>query len=251
MANNLLTQQESKFLALVPAEDQRAAAVLRSCLSGSYREFGTLMMQRPPVGEARQILAARQTALVGSLKANKKEIGRLVAEMLQGYRHKGVRPDENADQILDLYWRELSLDPKVPTWAVWRACMAIRAGSEPARLESVGVRMYEAPTTMMLRALCDTYVREVRAEMMAIGDVLQGRQARPEVSAEEQERTAAKFTALAVELKERNSGKAEMAAPLSRDALVEMAGSEEAFAALPDIKPASAKTVADLIPKSA
>src|SRR4051812_43817109 len=200
MAHDLITQQEGKYLALAPQPNERAAAILRSCLSGSFREFGTLMMQRLPDPSAREVLAERQKALLESAHSDKKAIYRIIGEMLAGYRHKGVRPDEDAIKVVDLYWKELSLDPKIPTWAVWRACSAIRSGSDPARIERVGIRLYEAPTTMMLRALCDTYVWEVRAEMMSIADVLQGRQARPEVPADVHAKTAKEFRALADEM---------------------------------------------------
>lgn len=237
MANEVERQSTDDAYIALPQVDERAAAIMRSCMSGSFKEFGTLVMQRMPDRESRQALAARQKTLVDSLKHERKKIALMITEMLQGYRQRGVKPGEAAGQIVALYVRELGLDPKIPTWAVWRACGAIRIGGDPERLEKAGVRLYEAPTTMTMRRLCDSYVWDVRAEMSNIGAILQGREARPVVPPEERERVSKEFRTLADDMKVRLAADKLMGPPpMSKDDLVDLAGGEEAFAALPDAK---------------
>jgi hypothetical protein len=252
MANDLQTRQEAAMIIAAPAHDAVADWTLSRSLSGSYRDMGKLVMLNPPGAEGRKTLMARRDTLLKSLEHDRKQVIRLVTEMLEGYRHRGVRANEDASAVLKVYQRELALDPKIPTWAVWRACSAIRMGTDP-KLAEAGITSYEAPTTMALRKLCDSLMWQTRAELGAISDVLSGIKAQPDTPPEVREKVAKEFRALADEMKDRRAGEnRDGPAPLSRDQLVELAGGEEVFAEIPNAKDyRKPKTMAELLPADA
>lgn len=251
MANDLQTRQEAALMIAAPAHDAIADWELSKCLSGSYRDMGKLVMLNPPSKESRSTLMKRRDVLLDSLKHEKKEVIRLITEMLQGYRHRGVRPNEDAGNVVKLYQRELALEPAIPTWAVWRACSAIRLGTDP-KLAEAGITGYEAPTTMALRRLCDSLMWQTRAELSAISDVLGGVEGQPDTPPEVRERVGREFQALADEMKDRRAGEnRDGPAPLFKDELIELAGGEESFASIPNAKEyRRAKTMAELLPEN-
>lgn len=234
----------------VPHADPVSAAIMVRAKCASYREFGVLRMFHPPAPTERAALSARRNALIASMSFDKDKVGLLVTRMLQGFRTKdreaidasaGKRPPKILQDVA-LYVRELRLDPAIPTWAVALACNAIRLNQVPDFDPRFG-----EPSTAVLRRICDSFIWDTRAEIVAISDVLSGTVAPRHISPEERAMIGPKFTALAAELKARQEANNALESEAAKIEALKASVAPEVWDSIPDRKPFKQKTVGEYL----
>lgn len=226
MRNDLTTAVDTYVS--VPRDDATVGEILTRARSFSVRSQGVLEMLNMPSERELALLAARNKLLADAMKHDRRAIGAMVAQMLNGYPH-AIKENESAQQVVALYVRELGIDPAVPTWAVSLACTSIRLGQAP------DISVIHRPSTMQVRRECDRHAWKGRAEMTMISAVLRGRQADPVLTAAQREQVGNFWNKLAAELKARTTGQdaGAGAAAHSVSELEAMIG-PDAFRAIPD-----------------
>lgn len=188
-----------------PKADPEVDAIIRACRSGAYPEGGVLFMTHMPTPEERKKLNSRLDTLNKSMSYSRTAAIEHVSMMLQGYRDKGVKADEDPIKIVELYCRELELPPAVPTWAIVRACGSIRNGSVE------GIHRSLAPGTPAIRDLCNRLTHPIRLEMFTIEKILGGEPWVRQLSDDDRREVSVKLQALAEELRERHGDKPTLA----------------------------------------
>lgn len=230
MAKQLTTTSDTYVT--VPLDCPAVETILRNAKSFSVRAHGVLQMQNMPNEAERALLVSRQRLLAESMRHDRRAIGGMIAQMLNGFP-AAIKENETAEQVVALYVRELGLDPAVPTWAVSLATTAIRLGQAP----EISYKTYPRPSTMAVRRVCDGYAWKARVEIQTIYDVLRGRRADPVLTPAQREKVGNFWNDLAAELKALTAGQDAGAGEAVRaaDKLRGIIGAE-AFAALPDAK---------------
>lgn len=164
-----------------PVYSHASDNALRRYLSGADELPGGAVLLLQLADDAdRGVLRARQLSLLSCLDDHDvKAKAALVADMLGCY---GGYKDETRDdkrKVVTKFVQELK---EVPTWAVARACQAIKTGSAP------DISMSRRPTTIEVRHCANTYLTPSRLELRRIAAVLGGKLARPPISEEEAKR---------------------------------------------------------------
>lgn len=212
----------------IPARDTEVERILHDAKNFSTRSDGVLLMVSVPNQDERKALSVRQRQLAESMTFDRKTVGNLIAQLLNCYPNP-IKENETVEEVISLFVRELSIEPKVPTWAVSQAVSAVRLG------QVQGVEIGKRPSTITVRRVADSFAWKVKAEIVNIQDVLKGRPAAPQVSPAQRVDIGRRFDRLAHELRERNAGRDAQDAAEDAARLAAMVG-QAAFDALPDAK---------------
>lgn len=227
--DNALQKAISTYVPVtIPGPDVAVEKILFNAQNFSTRSGGVLLMMQEPTKLERKALMDRQALLVESMFHDRVTIKTLIAQMLAGFA-KPIKDNETTELVLALFVHELGLEPAVPTWAVAQACSAIRNCSVP---EIASARTYPRPSTIAVRQLALRYAWKAKAEMVAISEVLAGRQAAPQVSPADRAKVARKFRRFADEMIARQRGREILETEADAARLRALVG-DAAFDALP------------------
>ena len=153
----------------------------------------------PTQSEKRQLANRAKTILRGLRTWNTEEIVRAVSRMLscfEQYLHEtGNEKREVASRKIAAKWALELQAAKIPSWAIERACDAVREG------RAGDVSKDFPPSIPRITALAESYCTEHRAELDKITDALKGEPFLEPPSPEEKERVKAKLRTFADELK--------------------------------------------------
>jgi hypothetical protein len=203
---------------LVPASSHEVRGIISRLLSGSVCDASTryrIALINLPTKDERGVLAARQRELLTALKEHdRKEIARVIAEMLESYAVVRGRTREELRAITSKYVQELH---GVPTWAVAIGCDRIRVGSAKDISHSL------EPTTIQVRVLALGIAEPFAAELASISKVIAAEKWLEPVNEEMRARVLPKLRHLAEQMKmdrqlERDKLKANNAAAALRKA---------------------------------
>lgn len=174
--------------------DPSADLTLRRILSGSHREGRRVLLINMPEPQEKAQLARRARAILRALRLwNTEEVVRAISRMLscfEQYLHEtGDDGRAVANKKIAAKWAaELQ---GVPSWAIERACDAIREG------RAEGVSKDFPPSIPRVRDLAESYCAEYRMELDKIGDALRGEPFIEPPSAEERDRVSTKLRTFA------------------------------------------------------
>lgn len=211
----------------IPEADAEVERIVRDAYNFSTRSGRQLMMVTPPTPDQRRLLSERQRMLGLSMVFDRQAVALLIAQLLNCFPAP-IKENETVEQVITLFVRELSQEPKTPTWAVAQAVSAIRLGRHPEML-----RAYPRPATFAIRRIADAFAWKAKAESVAIADVLNGRAAAPQVSPEDRAKLSRRFAEFAADMAKRNAARAELDHREDAEKLAAMIG-QEAFQALPN-----------------
>jgi hypothetical protein len=211
--------------------DRESDAIVRSVLSWSVSGSAEGHLSRRPEAGERAKLVARHKVLVQWLTtSDRKKIGAAIGEMLLGYaKFQLLKSDESTleafQEIVAKFVSELN---GVPTFAVLRACHAIRTGQGGSDISLV-----HPPSTIAVYVLAQSFARPTRIEEGHIRIALHGAVQEPTVTPEQRQVVAGKLRRMADELRKRTGPSKADPAETARATLVGIAG-EAAFASIPD-----------------
>lgn len=198
--NNLpATQQPRAVLQHTqPPLDAVVAGIRNRCLSGAEWNFGSLLMLHPPSEADRAELSRRHKSIVNNLTHfDEHQISAVIAETIACYRNF-VKPEDStknesgAVKVLRKYVNEMR---GLPTWAIVKACYAIRTGTAP------GISMQFPFSTIELRVLAESYITRFQDEATEISRILLGKALPEPVSDEERAKVKRKLNRLAHKMK--------------------------------------------------
>lgn len=211
MTDNLPTAPQHHALVThsQPPLDAVVAGIRERCLSGSQWDFGALLLLHPPTDAERVELSRRHKSIVSNLTHfDEHQISSAIAETIACYRNfvkpeDGSKNESGALKVLRKYVNEMR---GIPTWAIVKACYAIRTGTAP------GISMQFPFSTIELRVLAESYITKFQDEATEISRILLGKPLPEPISDEERKRLGRKFERLAHKMKTKLSREKELRA---------------------------------------
>ena len=220
--------------------DRDADAIVRSVLSWSVSGAAEGHLSRRPEAGERAKLVARHKVLVQWLThSDRKKIAAAIGEMLLCYSKfqllKSATDPEMLVAFQNIVAQFASELNGVPTFAVLRACHAIRTGQGGPEIS-----MAHPPSTIAVYVLAQGFARPARIEERHVHQALHGAPLEPTVTPAQREAVAGKLRRMADDMRKRAGPSKADPAETARATLVAIAG-EAAFAALPDATRANAE----------